>query len=186
MGRETEDWSRPKHDWHLFCVISWRGKCRCTYLASRVWSTGCFCITNPLNTERLKNLFVVHVAGFDPEANPQIWPHLTAQGHLNITGDRVRVTDAGITVPTALLWTYLWSRWQPGQCLCPLLGAVAGKLPRSRWEAWAWTDSVLAWMANWLRSQAAPSGTPPSPLWRGLQPGIRQMLRKQPISDEPS
>lgn len=45
--------AHSKHDWHLFCVISWRGQCRCTYLPSRVWSTGRFCIMNPLITERL-------------------------------------------------------------------------------------------------------------------------------------
>lgn len=49
--------AHSKHDWHLFCVISWRGKCRSTYLPSRVWSTGCFCIMNPLNIERLWKLF---------------------------------------------------------------------------------------------------------------------------------
>lgn len=45
--------AHSKHDWHPFCVISRRGKRRCTYLPCRVWSTGCLCIMNPLSTERL-------------------------------------------------------------------------------------------------------------------------------------
>lgn len=86
-----------------------------------------------LHNEAFKHreAFMAHVAAFDPDANPQIWPHLTAQGHLNIVGERARINDAGIIVPPALLRTYLWSRWLPGQCLCPLPEAVAGKLPHS-------------------------------------------------------
>lgn len=61
-------------------------------------------------------------------------------------------------------FVYLWSRWRPCRCLCLRPGAAAGKLPRSRWEASGWTGSALAWMADWPRSPAAHSGTPPSPL----------------------
>lgn len=87
---------------------------------------------NPLNTKRPKNLFMAHVAVFEPDASPPVWPQLAAQGHSNITVERARITDSGISVHAALFWTYLWSRWLPCQCLCPLLGAVAGKRPRSR------------------------------------------------------
>lgn len=94
--------AHSEHDWHLFCVINWRAKCRCTYPPSRTSSTACFCIMNPLNTERPTNLFMGHVAVVEPDASPQIWPQLAAQGHLNITMGCVRVTDSGLGVHTAL------------------------------------------------------------------------------------
>lgn len=76
---------------------------------------------------------------------------------------------------------YPWSRWLPGQCLCPRPGAAAEILPHSHWEAWGWTDSALVWTANWPRSPAARSDTPQSPLW-GVQhrkTEVRKLSQKQ-------
>jgi len=111
--------------------------------------------------------------------------HLKACGCITCWGKRMQhwsVCAQGSCVCVCVcvcVRTYPWSRWLPGRCLCPPPGAVAGTHPHSHWAASGWTDSALAGTANRLRSPAARSDTPPSPLWGGVRQEKWQMSHKE-------
>lgn len=147
--------------------------------SSTISITSCSCIINPLCRARAKISFHSAFSGII------LWCKRTAYGRTQQhpgtwTHDRVSYIPLGrkdvmlvCARQSCACGTYLWNRLLPGRCLCPLPGAVAGKLPRSRSKAWGWTDSALAGMADWLRSLAARSDTPLSPLW-SMKKTVRQ------------